>query len=33
MIKEEGVLTLWRGVLPSMVRAMMMNFGMMSTYD
>ena len=31
--KEEGLLTLWRGTVPTMFRAMAMNIGMMTSYD
>lgn len=33
IVKEEGVLTLWRGSLPTVVRAMAMNFGMMTSFE
>jgi len=33
IVKEEGVTTLWRGSLPTIVRAMAMNCGMLATYD
>ena len=33
IIKEEGVLTLWRGAGPTIVRAMFLNFGMLAPYD
>lgn len=33
MIKEEGVITLWRGAFPTVLRAMLINFGMMTTYE
>ena len=33
IIKEEGVLTLWRGSVPTMARAASMNLGMLVTYD
>lgn len=33
IIKEEGVYTLWRGSYPTVVRAMAMNMGMLTTYD
>ncbi|CBK22270.2 uncharacterized protein [Blastocystis hominis] len=31
--KEEGLMTLWRGSLPMIMRAMAMNFGMLASYD
>lgn len=31
--KEEGLMTLWRGSLPMILRAMSMNFGMLASYD
>jgi len=31
--REEGVLTLWRGLAPNIFRGMAMNAGMMSSYD
>lgn len=33
IIKEEGFLRLWRGCGPTVARAMMMNLGMMTTFD
>lgn len=33
MVKEEGLLILWRGSLPTVVRAMAMNVGQLTTYD
>ena len=33
MSREEGVLTLWRGSQPSVVRAMAMNVGMLATHS
>jgi len=32
-VKEEGVLTLWRGCLPTVARAMAMNFAMMTSFE
>jgi len=31
--KDEGLFTLWRGSTPTVVRAMMLNLGMMACYD
>ncbi len=31
--KDEGIMTLWRGCLPMIFRAMAMNFGMLVSYD
>ncbi|SBT32118.1 dicarboxylate/tricarboxylate carrier, putative [Plasmodium ovale wallikeri] len=31
--KEEGVLSLWKGSVPTIARAMSLNLGMLSTYD
>lgn len=33
MVREEGVLSLWRGCSPTVIRAMTINFGMLSSYD
>lgn len=32
-IKEEGILTLWRGSLPTVIRAMSMNFSLMVPFE
>lgn len=32
-MKEEGVLQLWRGCVPTVVRAVVLNFGMLGPYD
>ena len=32
-VKEEGVLTLWRGSAPTVARAMAMNFAMMTSFE
>jgi solute carrier family 25 oxoglutarate transporter 11 len=32
-IREEGTLTLWRGSLPTVLRAMSLNAGMMVSFD
>lgn len=31
--REEGFTTLWRGSVPTMVRAVMLNLGMLASYD
>lgn len=33
IVREEGLLTLWRGSAPTVLRAMSMNLGMLTTYD
>lgn len=33
MVKDEGVLTLWRGSMPSIFRAGLMNMGMIAPYE
>lgn len=33
IVREEGLLTLWRGSTPTVLRAMSMNLGMLTTYD
>lgn len=33
IIKEEGLLTLWRGAMPTMLRAVSINVSMLTTYD
>ena len=33
MVKEEGLVTLWRGSLPSVFRAIAMNIGMLAPFD
>lgn len=33
IVREEGFTALWRGSVPTMVRAVMLNLGMLATYD
>lgn len=33
MVKEEGILSLWRGSFPTIIRAGMMNMGMIAPYE
>lgn len=33
IVREEGVVRLWRGSMPTVMRAMAMNVGMMTSYD
>ena len=33
IVREEGMLALWKGTVPTCVRAMSMNFGMMVSFD
>ena len=33
IVREEGLLTLWRGSAPTVARAMAMNLGMLTSYD
>lgn len=33
IIREEGVLALWRGVTPTMARAVLLNFGQLAPFD
>ena len=33
IVKEEGIMTLWRGSVPMVFRAIAMNTGMMASYD
>jgi solute carrier family 25 oxoglutarate transporter 11 len=32
-VKQEGVASLWKGNMPTVVRAMAMNLGMLTSYD
>ena len=33
IVKEEGVTALWKGSIPTVCRAMSLNFGMLAPYD
>ena len=33
IVKDEGITTLWRGSGPTVVRAMVLNFGMLAPFD
>ena len=33
MVKEEGILSLWRGSFPTIFRAGLMNMGMIAPYE
>lgn len=33
IVKDEGVLSLWRGCVPTVIRAVVLNFGMLGPYD
>jgi len=33
IVKEEGILKLWTGCFPTVVRAVVLNFGMLGPYD
>lgn len=33
MVREEGILTLWRGAIPTMGRAMVVNAAQLATYS
>jgi len=33
IVAEEGVMNLWRGCTPTVIRAVVLNFGMLGPYD
>jgi len=33
IVREEGLVTLWRGSAPTVLRAIAMNLGQLTTYD
>lgn len=33
IVNEEGILALWKGCSPTIMRALTMNLGMLSTFD
>jgi solute carrier family 25 (mitochondrial oxoglutarate transporter), member 11 len=33
IVKDEGIMGLWRGATPTVIRAMVLNLAMLATYD